>query len=142
MKILLPIDHSDCAIATLKWAVHTFDKSVDRFCLLTAVSVYPDVNELEYDVMDAKALLARAKEALLEQGAKHVDAEYVVGDIVDSICQYADETQADLVVVGSHGKSALKRAILGSISADILESCHRPVILYRNVESAKPIHLS
>ena len=142
MKILLPIDNSDCSNATLKWAVSTFGKTNTTYHLLHVVSAYPDSNELEYDVVDAKALLTRAKDLLLKLGANKIVCEYTVGDVVYDICEYANEIGPDLVILGSHGKSPLKKVVLGSVSTDVLQRCKKPVVVYRNCEAAIAIHSS
>lgn len=142
MKILLPIDNSDCSNATIKWAVNTFGKTNTTYHLLYVISVYPDANELEYDILDAKALLAKGKDVILKLGGNKVICEYTIGDVVYDICEYANEIDPDLVIVGSHGKSPLKKVVLGSVSADVLQRCKKPVVVYRNADAAKAIHLT
>jgi nucleotide-binding universal stress UspA family protein len=46
-----------------------------------------------------------------------------------SIVHLADERAADAVVVGSRGRSALKSAVLGSVSNAIVHHCRRPVVV-------------
>jgi nucleotide-binding universal stress UspA family protein len=62
-----------------------------------------------------------------------VFAEPVVGSAAQAILQKADNWPAHLVVVGSHGRSALGRLILGSVSRQVASECSRSVRVARHV---------
>jgi nucleotide-binding universal stress UspA family protein len=53
------------------------------------------------------------------------------GHPAHEICRYAEEEGADLIVVGSHGRSALGRAFLGSVSHAVVNHAHCPVTIVR-----------
>src|SRR5262249_26319771 len=55
-----------------------------------------------------------------------VNAEYLVGDPADALMELATNWGADLIVVGSQGRSAIGRLILGSVSRKIVTEarCH------------------
>jgi nucleotide-binding universal stress UspA family protein len=46
-----------------------------------------------------------------------------------TILAIADEIDAALIVTGSHGRSGLRRALLGSVSHSVLEHSQRPVLI-------------
>lgn len=134
MKILLPFDGSDCAAKTLEWASETFNKDNTIYYLLFVIPVLSDLNTTEYDIMDATAILKKAKGALEDAGCRVAQADYTLGEAVDQICRYAEEMDVDQVVIGSHGRTGLARILMGSISIRVLEHCHRPITVHRNVE--------
>ena len=136
MKVLLPIDGSDCSNQTLLWAANTFNKQETQYHLLFVITVLPDLNTVEYDIVEATAMLRKAK-ARLEMESCYVErAEYALGDIVDEICRYAEDNQLDQIVIGSHGRTGFARLLMGSTSIRVLEHSHCPVTVHRNVERA------
>ena len=51
------------------------------------------------------------------------------GSPVRAIVKYADEQQADLIVIGSHGRGAISRLLLGSVAHGVLHLAGRPVFV-------------
>jgi nucleotide-binding universal stress UspA family protein len=51
------------------------------------------------------------------------------GSPAHAIVKYADEQQADLIVVGSHGRSAVSRLLLGSVAERVLHLARRSVLI-------------
>jgi nucleotide-binding universal stress UspA family protein len=60
-----------------------------------------------------------------------VNAEALAGSPASAILNKADEWKPDLIVAGSHGRSALGRFILGSVSQKIVTEAHCSVRLAR-----------
>jgi len=58
-----------------------------------------------------------------------VHEEVRVGTPHDVIAGYADNEDIDLVVMGSHGRSGVRRALLGSVTERVLRSTHVPVLV-------------
>ena len=57
------------------------------------------------------------------------------GDPATEICSVAEESGADMVVVGAHGWGPLKRFVFGSVSARVLHEAPAPVLVVRGVEA-------
>ena len=53
------------------------------------------------------------------------------GDPAGAIAQAAERLNVDLITVGSHGRSGLGRAILGSVAQEVLHRAHQPVLVIR-----------
>jgi len=79
---------------------------------------------------DARAILeaasARAAAARFKIQTKLVDAPVVSG-----ITSYARRVGADMIVVGSHGRSGLPRLVLGSVAEGIMRRAGVPVLVVR-----------
>ncbi|MGA9524003.1 MAG: universal stress protein [Myxococcaceae bacterium] len=52
-----------------------------------------------------------------------------------AICQAAERLEVDTVVVGTHGRTGIVRAMLGSVAQDVVSRCARPVMVVRPPES-------
>jgi nucleotide-binding universal stress UspA family protein len=70
------------------------------------------------------AALDRAREASLE-----ARGEVLEGNPVDEILSFADNSRADLIVMGSRGHGALAGALLGSVSSGVVQHANLPVLV-------------
>lgn len=53
----------------------------------------------------------------------------LTGSPAHAIVKYAEEQQADLIVIGSHGRGAVSRLLLGSVAERVLHLAGRPVFV-------------
>ena len=58
-----------------------------------------------------------------------VDRRVELGDVASTICRIADEINADVIIVGSHGRTGLKRMLLGSVSEHVIRHSAAPVLV-------------
>jgi nucleotide-binding universal stress UspA family protein len=65
-----------------------------------------------------------------------VDRRLVEGASGQMIIHVADEVDADVIVVGSHGRGWFKRVVIGSISEYVLHHSSRPVLVVRHEDHA------
>lgn len=84
-------------------------------------SVSQALHEANAAVEDA---LARAEAMGIE-----ADAEVFEGDAADEIVAFADNRDARLIVIGSRGYGPLVGALLGSVSAGVVQQARRPVVI-------------
>jgi nucleotide-binding universal stress UspA family protein len=82
------------------------------------------------------ALLTAVADAARDDGIDCTTVE-ADGPIVDEICLIAAKHQAQLVVVGSHGWTAARRFLSGSVSTGLVHSAPCPVLVVRGAESAE-----
>jgi nucleotide-binding universal stress UspA family protein len=66
------------------------------------------------------------------QGVR-VESQVMEGDPVDMILRAAEETHSDVIVMGTHGRTALARLLLGSVAEAVLRKAPCPVL------TAKPL---
>jgi nucleotide-binding universal stress UspA family protein len=59
-----------------------------------------------------------------------------VGEAGEEVCAQAKELGADLIVVGTHGRGAIGRALLGSVAQSILHASSIPVLTIRGPKAA------
>lgn len=130
-KILLPTDGSEFSAAALKsvaarpWPKGTRLKviSVPEF-ILTKDSSYLESHEIgelgdlgSASLEDAKQCIAKARE-ILSGSSLDVCSEVpeYEGRPKDAILQEGEKWHADLIVLGSHGRSGFDRVVMGSVS--------------------------
>lgn len=99
-------------------------------------SVGPD--EVRDAIADALREEHRELGALARRAAQtgvEVEPLMIQGPTVQAIVDKANDLDADVIVLGSHGHGALLRALLGSVSEGVLRRAGRPVLI---VPAARP----
>ncbi len=79
---------------------------------------------------DAAAALAAAEEHARREGVV-VESHLLRGHADSTVLDFARECLADLIVVGTHGRKGLARAVLGSVCERILRESDIPVLAVR-----------
>jgi nucleotide-binding universal stress UspA family protein len=74
------------------------------------------------------------------QAAPPVAVDYIVrdGDAAEEILRAADEVDADLLVVGTHGRGGIDRLICGSVAEAVMRRSSRPVLVVRDAGASRP----
>lgn len=137
MKILLPVDGSSnskratqylidhwpaSTAITLLYVDMPLRKSVSRFLDAQSIARFHDEN--------ATAALKPAI-GVLQKAARHFDEQRLVGDAGGAIVKLAQEGNYDLIIMGSHGRGALKSLFLGSVTVKVLSNSRVPVLVVR-----------
>jgi universal stress protein A len=74
----------------------------------------------------------RLREVIASTGLTgSVETRVVVGDAVWEICQAAEREHADLVIMGSHGRTGLAHVVLGSVAERVVRHAACPVLVAR-----------
>jgi nucleotide-binding universal stress UspA family protein len=146
MKILLAIDGSDFSQAAMQsamarpWPPDTQVKIlhvVEPPSLLMGREMggYDPEFETVWKALrgQAKHLVEKAAEKMRE--AKfNVSTELVEGDPKSQIIDIAHEWSADMIVLGSHGRTGLNRFLMGSVSQGVVRHAHCSVEVIRIAE--------
>jgi Universal stress protein UspA and related nucleotide-binding proteins len=79
-------------------------------------------------------LEAAASELVLRGRRDHVSTSFLIweGDPAESIVEAAQSESADMIVVGSHGRGALGRALIGSVSDQVVRRAPCPILVVRS----------
>jgi nucleotide-binding universal stress UspA family protein len=54
-----------------------------------------------------------------------------VGAVADQIVGYAKKNRIDMILMGSHGRGALKSVLMGSVATRVLAAATMPVLIIR-----------
>lgn len=144
--IVVGVDGSEASVEALRWAVDEARLRGARVVALHAWVFVPAApigdpgmiaipagdlaGQLEAETEAARAELTDAVARVL---GTEPDVE-VVQRLTEAEAGEAlveESKEADLVVVGSHGRSGLRAAILGSVSRHVVDHAHCPVVVVR-----------
>jgi nucleotide-binding universal stress UspA family protein len=140
--ILLATDGSADAHCALEAAADLATRSAASLHLVTAyqlppsaVYVYsayvgPEVTTDPFEA-DARTLLEAEERQVEARGASVSGLHAGRGAVFDVISTTAATIDADLIVVGSRELGGLKRLLVGSVSASVTHTAHRPVLIVR-----------
>ena len=136
-NILVPIDFSANAEQALDYAIELARKLGAKVHLVNAIGLplvgSPELG-LPYTVEMLDNLNVENKKALEALAARRDTVGQVLvrhGDARDVIREAAEELRADLIVMGTHGRRGLSRALLGSVAENVLRTSPVPVLTIR-----------
>jgi nucleotide-binding universal stress UspA family protein len=147
--IVVGVDGSEASWEALRWAA---DEARLRFAQLVAVHAWSFIpaqpigdpgmlampagdlaGQLGAESEAARGVLeAAVEEALGAEPGLEIEQKLVEGDAGDALV--AESESAELVVVGSHGRSGLKAALLGSVSRHVVSHAACPVVVVKSVD--------
>ncbi len=141
MIAVIAIDGSHASLKALR----TFLDLAEEFAKIPEVHVvtvadYADVPDgLGKAPKEAPDLLASEAETALVVAAEltnrlgaHVKSALLRGHTVDEVLRYARAANASMIVVGTHGRKGINRAILGSTCEGIIRRSEFPVLSVRH----------
>ena len=143
-KILVPTDGSDAAEAAVDQALDLAEKygaeihalyvvDIDSISLSLGAEQLDRIEQGNYGEMDevrerADSAIDHVVRRARDRGLQPVD-HVSAGAPHDMIADYVEDHDIDLVVMGSHGRSGVKRALMGSVTERTLRSTHAPVLV-------------
>lgn len=143
--ILVAIDFSETSLRALKVAREIANKQRGAELHLATVlapfrgrlGIGPASNES----LEAMAAIERASEELEKlcgEAESGIEARVLghvrVGDPAREIVQLASDIAADLVVVGTHGRTGIERALIGSVAEEVVRRAPSPVLTVKPKE--------
>ena len=145
-KILVPTDGSKVARKAVKYAIELAKQSGAAITLLSVIdrsfmisqSIPPEsspihlMEPIEDYLRQAAESYTGEIESLCRQNSIKSKTIIKSGHPVDEIVKEAEKLKADLIVMGSHGKSALKAMVLGSVTYGVIHKDTKiPVLLVK-----------
>jgi len=140
MKILLPVDGSELSLEAVRFALRLLLAGLHGDAALANVQEAANLYELlvahDPEVIDrvsAEAGLHALKgaQALLDAAGVEYECEVARGDPAHTIIDIAERFGCDLIVMGARGQSALRSAMLGSVSNEVLHASTVPVVIVK-----------
>ncbi|MBK9270275.1 MAG: universal stress protein [Saprospiraceae bacterium] len=146
-NIVCPYDHSEFAERALdKAARMSMDQGGKLFLIHVLVNPFlfdGGSHLLSTNVMATDLMLKIKEEAIQQMGTVKdkliaqfpgVEVEVIFtegSDIGEAIMSAAEDKNADLIVMGSHGRKGLRRLVMGSVAEYILRESKCPVLIVK-----------
>ncbi len=131
MRIIVAVDGSSCSKRAVELVGKFSWKADDEFTILNVVEPVPvdcslgvllDERVPSQDYVDSTELVTKMGLMLKDQIPEHkIEARVLTGLVVDEICHWASTWNADLIVIGSHGRKGLQHFMLGSVAEEVLK---------------------
>jgi nucleotide-binding universal stress UspA family protein len=143
-KILCPVDFSETARHALHYALQmarTFGAELKVVHVIEAAPLYqaydgmPDVGLPQAVEQAARRSMERLLGSLDSSGVR-VSHEVLDGPTYRTIVAQAEAWGADLIVMGTHGRSKLELAFFGSVAERVVKSASCPVLVVRKPKNA------
>jgi nucleotide-binding universal stress UspA family protein len=143
-RILVPTDGSDVAENAVEHALDIAEQygaevhalyvvDTDSMSLTLGGEQLDRIEQGRFDEMEEVKDKADAATDYVADRARERDLEVVEhvssGRPHEKVAEYAEDNDVDLVVIGSHGRSGVRRALLGSVTERVLRETHVPVLV-------------
>ncbi len=143
-KILVPLDGSELAECVLPH-VEAFIEGchANHFVFVRVVEPaatfysgdYPISPEVMKERETAEEKIARDYLDQVVRRLEHENiellSEVLVGNVADSLADYSEINEFDLILIATHGRTGVSRWVRGSIADKVLRSSHIPVLIVR-----------
>jgi nucleotide-binding universal stress UspA family protein len=138
-KVVLAVDGSEASSNAVK---HAVELAKNNKGTLIALYVIPPIDITDIETFKPEMLhegLKQEGEKILADikelaGKKGVEVQTRIEDGVpdEKICEVAGESDADLIIMGSHGRTGFGKVFIGSVTERVIskEKC-RPVLVVR-----------
>jgi nucleotide-binding universal stress UspA family protein len=141
--ILIPVDGSPTAAMAVEKAIGLARAFGSEVTAMYVIDPYPfagigtdvaygQAQYLSAATAESATAIDNVKKAFDASGLT-VNTRVMEGHaIFQSILDAATETGADLIVMGSHGRSGLEKLVLGSVTQRVVSHAHIPVLVVRD----------
>ena len=131
-KILVPIDFSPGSNAAMEMAA-SLARDSGATVILAHVEVIPlsaAGGEFLYAIPEppTEELLAKLNDCVLPDSNIPVERRLLAGDPADAIIRLAESENADMIVMGTHGRRGLTRLLMGSVAEAVVRTAPCPVL--------------
>ena len=140
--ILVPVDGSETAYTAVKQATTLAQAFRSKVTLVEVLTLDPYIAAEYITAKQTNEFIERARAAIVanlseakakfeEQGVS-VNTLVLEGQVISrEIVKSAQTLQADLIVMGSHGRTGIKKLFLGSVAQSVLAETDVPVMVVR-----------
>ena len=142
-KILVPVDSEKPCPKTMEMATEFAQKYEAEIIVLHINHMFEPMShpyaEIKVDrspeaydnYMKFSQKLVETSAAIFRSAGIKVSTKVIKGNAAAEICDYAEEAKCDLIMMCSHGHSATRRFLLGSVTSKVVHHAKVPVMIIR-----------
>ena len=134
-SVVVPIDFSDESFEALHAALDLAEKPSGLHVIHVLPALEPAEPGVIWQTVDDESRRRHAEQALRERMGDSklagVEVNIAIGDPGHEIADYAQRVGAELIVLPSHGRTGLKRLLIGSTAERVVRLAHCPVLVLR-----------
>lgn len=134
--VVVPVDFSEESYAAIEEAARLVQSPAALHVIHVLPPFVPADSVMVWEVHAEKSAVSRAREQLVRKltdaGLGESHAVVRIGDPGSEIAAFADELSAELIVLPSHGRTGLRRLLIGSVAERVIRMAHCPVLVLRN----------
>ena len=142
-KILVPVDGSEYSLNAAKYAIKIAKyENAQLFCIHIITARIPygyfssisTTDKSHADIKDkVEYWFDKVRQIAKNEGLPDLktDALVDVKSVSESILNYSASGDIDLIVIGTQGRTGLKRFLMGSVANAVIQHAHCPVLLVR-----------
>jgi len=134
-RILVPTDFSKTSDIALQYGITLAQALNAQLYLLHVPGKTGENFEADFPFGQFESPIRERFELLVSpQQGKQLRTEYAVriGTPHEEIMRYVSDRDIDLVVMGSHGRSGVARAVMGSVAETVVRQAPCPVLVVRH----------
>ncbi len=140
--VVVPYDFSDYAKAALRKAESLVDDPSQIHVIHVLPFMIPTEPGVVWATVDDKDRIRHATQAMSDELSVeefgHLHLEVRLGDPGQVVSELAEELTAEMIVLGSHGRTGLTRMVLGSVAERVTRLAHCPVLVVKLPIAAVP----
>lgn len=151
-RIFVALDGSRAARLALDEAIRLARASGGLIIAVCVVSDAPRLTDIDSGYVDqrdwngldadmASTALSDAETAFRLSGVRGTANTIEAGgeDVSAALARAAAEYDADVIVMGTHGRHGIRRVMLGSVAESLLRSADQPVLIVRDDPDARAV---
>ena len=135
-NVVVPVDFSDDSFAAIDVALDLVEGTSGVHLIHVLPQMLPMDPGVVWDTVDDSSRQDHAEDALRAKlkgdAYEGINVAVVIGDPGQEIADFAASVNAETIVMPSHGRSALKRLLIGSVAERVVRLAHCPVLVLKS----------
>ncbi len=134
--VVVPVDFSEESLAAVRVGLEIASSPEGVHVIHILPELSPAEPILLWEMYESakrrEAATAELDKRLTAAGLTGVQRHIFVGDPGQEIAAFAERSHAELIVLPSHGRTGVRRLLIGSVAERVIRLAHCPVLVLRN----------